>query len=463
MKHGVIFGLLACLVGTLSAADRVRYVDTGSAGGDGTTNAVAGANAAYVSLDACLVAEHAADSTLTDEGNLVIHKRRTNGGGADTATATILATWGTDATHRIVLVQDDFPADGIYDATKYVLQPTNASGLVIQDKYVTVGPLQVNPIQSTTGIARGININSTGASDILLTRCLIKGTCSGTGEGYGVYINDSTCVVKMVNCLITDIVSGADNDFRGVRSSSSTTDLYNCTIYNCRTGAYRTTAGTVTATNCAVGNNNDDFSTVTAVNCCSDDGDGTNPQAPASGDWANEFNNIAGGDFSLKTGGNCIGHGVDDPGSGLYTTDLIGTTRSTVWDIGAFEAASASPPAKVGSLSPAHQAVGQNINVDLSWGAADGATAYDVYFGTDSTPDASELVSDDQPGLTYDPGTLEYSTRYYWRIDSVNAAGTTTGDVLYYDTGAEPAAGAPPASGSRAGKDPWSDRTGGKL
>ena len=38
---------------------------------------------------------------------------------------------------------------------------------------------------------------------------------------------------------------------------------------------------------------------------------------------------------------------------------------------------------------------------------------YDVYFGTDSNP---PMVSNDQLETTYDPGTLNYSTLYYWRI-----------------------------------------------
>lgn len=43
----------------------------------------------------------------------------------------------------------------------------------------------------------------------------------------------------------------------------------------------------------------------------------------------------------------------------------------------------------------------------------DGDTVtYDVYFGTSSPP---PLVSSAQAAATYDPGTLSYSTTYYWR------------------------------------------------
>jgi hypothetical protein len=96
-----------------------------------------------------------------------------------------------------------------------------------------------------------------------------------------------------------------------------------------------------------------------------------------------------------------------------------------------------SAPAKVTTPSPTDTATDQSITVDCSWAAASGATSYDVYFGTDSTPDETEFIGN-QPGLTYDPGTLGYAITYYWRIDSKNSYGTTTGDVWSFTTTAAP-------------------------
>ena len=94
----------------------------------------------------------------------------------------------------------------------------------------------------------------------------------------------------------------------------------------------------MTATNCVAGNCTDDFNgTITIANCCSDDGDGANPQGPLGADWDNEFTDKDNGAFSLLVGGNCVGNGTDDPGSGLYSDDIIGTVRTSTWDIGAFE------------------------------------------------------------------------------------------------------------------------------
>ena len=83
---------------------------------------------------------------------------------------------------------------------------------------------------------------------------------------------------------------------------------------------------------------------------------------------------------------------------------------------------------------PADHATGVRITKDLSWAAASGATSYDVYFGTIS-PGAPQ---GSQSETTFDPGTMYPLTQYFWRIDSINEAGTTTGDVWEFTTGPIP-------------------------
>ncbi len=65
-----------------------------------------------------------------------------------------------------------------------------------------------------------------------------------------------------------------------------------------------------------------------------------------------------------------------------------------------------------------------------------------MYFGTDSTPDSGELQGN-QTGTSFDPGTLAYSTTYYWRVDESNSDGTTQGVTWSFTTGPEPV-GNPP-------------------
>lgn len=90
------------------------------------------------------------------------------------------------------------------------------------------------------------------------------------------------------------------------------------------------------------------------------------------------------------------------------------------------------PPAKVSIVSPANGAVNQQLDVYLSWAKPSMARRYDVYFG--STAGTIALVSEDQTARAYVPTGLELDSTYYFRIDSVNDLGTTTGDVFSFST-----------------------------
>jgi hypothetical protein len=97
----------------------------------------------------------------------------------------------------------------------------------------------------------------------------------------------------------------------------------------------------------------------------------------------------------------------------------------------------ANLPGQASNPNPADSATGVPANAGLSWTAGSDATSQDVYFGTNPDPGAGELQGN-QAGTTFDPGVFAYSTTYYWRIDEVNANGTTTGDTWSLTTEAEP-------------------------
>ena len=71
--------------------------------------------------------------------------------------------------------------------------------------------------------------------------------------------------------------------------------------------------------------------------------------------------------------------------------------------------------------------------VDLDWSPGCDAISHDVYFGTNPTPAAGEFQGN-QTAMTFDPGTLELNTTYYWRIDEVNGPDTWEGDVWNFTT-----------------------------
>ncbi|RKX40290.1 MAG: hypothetical protein DRP64_12850, partial [Verrucomicrobia bacterium] len=77
----------------------------------------------------------------------------------------------------------------------------------------------------------------------------------------------------------------------------------------------------------------------------------------------------------------------------------------------------------------------------LGWKAGDDAVQHDVYFGTGSNDVANGTggtYQSRQTGLSFDPGTLDTSTTYYWRVDEIDAgSGVVTGEVWSFAIGAE--------------------------
>jgi hypothetical protein len=79
---------------------------------------------------------------------------------------------------------------------------------------------------------------------------------------------------------------------------------------------------------------------------------------------------------------------------------------------------------------PANAAVDVSANQSvLSWTDGGGSATYDVYFGT--TSGSLVLISDDQVGTSFDPGTLDLNTTYYWQIVPTNSIGTNNTCVEY--------------------------------
>jgi formylglycine-generating enzyme required for sulfatase activity len=121
------------------------------------------------------------------------------------------------------------------------------------------------------------------------------------------------------------------------------------------------------------------------------------------------------------------------------TNAISGTTTGNVWSFTTIDV----PPVQPVLAGPGAGATNIPTNQQLSWAVASGATSYDVYFGTTST----NLTFITNTVLTsFTPSVLSFNTQYYWRIDSVNAAGTTTGNIWSFTT--EPPPPPPPQASS---------------
>jgi C1A family cysteine protease/alpha-tubulin suppressor-like RCC1 family protein/O-glycosyl hydrolase len=106
--------------------------------------------------------------------------------------------------------------------------------------------------------------------------------------------------------------------------------------------------------------------------------------------------------------------------------NACGAPTGTLWSFRTIAAA----PGQATNPSPADSATDVSIDKNLSWTAGNSATSHDVYFGTVSPPP----FAGNQPGTTFNPGTLSYRTTYYWRIDEKNACGITTGEQWKFVT-----------------------------
>jgi len=109
-----------------------------------------------------------------------------------------------------------------------------------------------------------------------------------------------------------------------------------------------------------------------------------------------------------------------------------------------------NPPYKPYNPSPNDKSSNVPISTLLSWSGGDpdqgDTVVYDVFFGTDSTPDNSELVSSGQTGTYYNPPVdLNYLTKYYWQIVAHDNHGNEKqGDVWDFITIDEPINNNPP-------------------
>ena len=91
-----------------------------------------------------------------------------------------------------------------------------------------------------------------------------------------------------------------------------------------------------------------------------------------------------------------------------------------------------NPPYEPSDPDPGLGDTDVDIDADLSWTGGDpnpgDTVTYDVYFGDTTSP---HKVSSNQTDTTYDPGTMNFSTNYYWKIVSWDNHGTFTSGLIW--------------------------------
>jgi hypothetical protein len=116
-----------------------------------------------------------------------------------------------------------------------------------------------------------------------------------------------------------------------------------------------------------------------------------------------------------------IGKGGKDDGADEGWDGMIDDVRIYNIALSAAEIAAFVAPPEAWAPSPADGATEVAKTVTLGWLSGSTAASHDVYFG-DSSPPA---FIGNQAETSYSPGSLDKSKTYYWRIDEVEADGTT--------------------------------------
>ena len=91
-------------------------------------------------------------------------------------------------------------------------------------------------------------------------------------------------------------------------------------------------------------------------------------------------------------------------------------------------------PVQARAPQPANAATGVAVDATLTWRPGREAGSHKVFFGTDPTAVANGTVAAKtvaDHGFT--PGSLNFGTTYYWRVDEVNTV-TYPGDVWSFTT-----------------------------
>ena len=309
-----------------------RYVNAASAGGDGTTSALSGANAAYTHLQD---GETAMDGVCISGDTIIYHCA---GSTADDTQCEIKG-WVDDV---VITLEGEYPGSE-WDTSKYRLEPTSDDCLELRD----TNPIRIKGMQLgvATGSAAGQDtFNSItqvdGTSDIQVSYCLIRGHGNDSYAHYVFRSADADSDIKMWNTVVYN--ASADASSYAVYGTCDM-EMENCTFQGDGSYVVRRTGGTWACYNCyAEGGSTDTWfngggGDLPGSHCGTDD---ANDECPSTSQQTGTATFEAGADnWALASDDTvCIDNGTDRS-SGLVTSsdDINQDARGATWDIGADE------------------------------------------------------------------------------------------------------------------------------
>ena len=333
-------------------AEIIRYVDTDSAGGNGTTSALSGTDAAYATLAACIAAEKG--DWVTAANWLHIYCKASAGAADTTAVVIADADWVTsDASHILIEAVESDKAGASWSTSKYRLETNNAHAFHSTNEFIRFKYLQMG-LSAVAGhdlITCRIALVGTNPR-FYAEGCLLKGPGGTTYRAGGFHFEagaSSGGAVYMWNCAAYNYPGYLYSDLGAlwISLSNTTSYIYNCVFHGGRVACYVAgTSSTIYTKNVyahpTAASNQLGFKhgggTFAKTNCAASDASatatGTNYTATNCIDSvaysAATFANVTGGSEDLHlagTGSGLYRTGVDTSGDAApmnFTTDIDG-------------------------------------------------------------------------------------------------------------------------------------------
>jgi len=313
----------------------IRYCDPDSEiGGDGTTNALTGANCAYKSLS---IWEAARQAVLTDIEECICESN----GGSHTADTTVVVIngWTTTVDYYInIHTTTAARHDGKWNTGKYRLITTTGTAITNYEDYVRIEGLQLN-----SGDSHGFYNDDIGTGgEIMISNNIVKGNTATTVRGIFLYAERT---FKVWNNIVYDYTDANGVGIYVIKLAANAS-VYNNTVYNCGVGLYRH-SGTFVAKNNISYNNTDNYygtfdasSTNNLSGPTQTDAPGLNSRNGVTVTFVNPTGSppdfhLASSDAGARNYGTDLSADANLP----FSTDIDGQTRpgENVWDIGADE------------------------------------------------------------------------------------------------------------------------------
>lgn len=251
----------------------------------------------------------------------------------------------TDAT-RFLWIAGASAIGPTWSTSKYRIQQSSWGGLGVVrfvDPFCLIEDIQIE-MAGSQAVAQWACIDYAAPSCSVNRAIVRQGTYSGTRDSYGIHISPAAAgVCTARNIVAIGFRAGAGDGFRtGNPGAHGNAVFQNVLAYDCDQGFADQGVGfTSIYQNCAAQGCTDGFAVNAHASCANNASDTADAPGSAGQSGSATFVDAGGGDFTPAAGDAILkANGADLSGS--FTTDLMGATRSTPWDIGPLRASANS-------------------------------------------------------------------------------------------------------------------------